>query len=405
MPEIIIEQGQGIINYINMLNLPYSEALQNHMVHMVSGIITTEGNKNVSRIYSRHTCNRDRSCGSRFLGEYKWNNEYVDYKRINHSLNVVRSNVDEGTVGFLIIDDSLSKKDKSTKKIEGLDYHHSHSDGKTMWSHCVVTSHYKISDYSLPQNFKLYFRKQFFGNKAKKYFKNKQELAMQLIDDFVPVTETTYLLVDAWYTSGKLMLHALKRGYHTIGRIKSNRVIYPGGIKTSVKEFSTFISKDETSLVTAGDDTYYVYRYEGKINDLENAVILFCWSKSDLSDKPAFIISTDVSLTTSEIISYYQNRWDIEVSYRYHKNSLGFDEYQVESLTSIKRFWSMVFMTYTFLELFRVPNKKALKLQNLGDTIGYFRKQYLVSIAKFAYTCAVKGVSVDAVITKLGIAA
>ena len=35
------------------------------------------------------------------------------------------------TVGFLIIDDSLSKKDNSTKKIEGLDYHHSHSDGKT----------------------------------------------------------------------------------------------------------------------------------------------------------------------------------------------------------------------------------------------------------------------------------
>ena len=82
------------------------------------------------------------------------------------------------------------------------------------------------------------------------------------------------------------MLHALKRGYHTIGRIKSNRVIYPGGIKTSVKEFSVFISKDETSLVTAGDDTYYVYRHEGKINNPENAVILFCWNKFDLSDKP-----------------------------------------------------------------------------------------------------------------------
>jgi len=132
MPEIIIEQNQNIINYINMLNLPYSESLRNHMVNMVSGIITTEGNKNVSKIYSRYTCNRDRSCGSRFLGEYKWNNEYVDYKRINHSLDVIRNSVNENTVGFLIIDDSLSKKDKSTKKIEGLDYHHSHTDGKTM---------------------------------------------------------------------------------------------------------------------------------------------------------------------------------------------------------------------------------------------------------------------------------
>ena len=112
---------------------------------------------------------------------------------------------------------------------------------------------------------------------------------MQLIDEFKPATEKTYLLVDAWYTSGKLMLHALKRGYHTIGRIKSNRVIYPEGIKTNVREFSTFISKDETCPVAAGEDTYYVYRNEGKVNDLENAVILFCWSKSDLSDKPSFI--------------------------------------------------------------------------------------------------------------------
>jgi hypothetical protein len=148
-----------------------------------------------------------------------------------------------------------------------------------------------------------------------------------------------------------------------------------------------------------------VYRYEGKINDLENAVILMCWSKGNLSDKPAFIVSTDVSLDTATILKYYQYRWDIEVSYRYHKNSLGFDEYQVESLTSIKRFWSMVFMTYTFLELFRVSNGRTLKLKNIGDTIGYFRQQYMVQVAKFAYSCAAEGVSLESVISKLGIVA
>jgi len=38
-------------------------------------------------------------------------------------------------------------------------------------------------------------------------------------EDFLTfVEEEEYLFVDAWYTSGKLMLHGLKRGYHTIGR-------------------------------------------------------------------------------------------------------------------------------------------------------------------------------------------
>ncbi|GAE90982.1 hypothetical protein JCM21531_4650 [Acetivibrio straminisolvens JCM 21531] len=107
MPDIIIEQSQEVIDYINLLKLPISGVLKNHIVNMVSGIITTEGNKNISN-------------------------------------------------------DSLSKKDNSTKKIEGLDFHHSHSH------HCVVTSHYKISEYSLPLNFKLYLKKQFFGQKVKK---------------------------------------------------------------------------------------------------------------------------------------------------------------------------------------------------------------------------------------------
>jgi hypothetical protein len=405
MPEIIIEQNQNISNYINMLQLPYSAALNNHIINMVSGIITAEGNKTVSSIYRKLTSNRDRSTGTRFLSEYKWNNEYVDYKRISHSVHTVRKNVNQSAVGFLIVDDSLSKKDNSTKKIEGLEYHHSHSDGKTMWSHCIVSSHYKIADYSLPLNFKLYLRKQYFGSKAKRHFKNKHELAMQLVDEFVPASTTTYLLIDAWYTSGKLMLHALRRGIHSIGRIKSNRVIYPFGLKTSVKDFSKHVRKNETYPVTVGDSKYYVYRYEGKINDLENAVILICWSKADLSDKPSYIISTDVSLESQTILEYYQKRWDIEVSYRYHKNSLGFDQYQVESLTSIKRYWSMVFMTYTFLELFRASKGKVLGLKTIGDTIVYFRQQYMVEVVKIAYSCASKGLSLSTLISKLGLAA
>lgn len=62
-------------------------------------------------------------------------------------------------------------------------------------------------------------------------------------------------------------------------------------------------------------------------------------------------------------------------------------------------------MTYTFLELFRVSNGKILKLKTIGDTVGYFRQQYMVEIVKFAYSCAAEGVSLESMITKLGIAA
>jgi len=61
----------------------------------------------------------------------------------------------------------------------------------------------------------------------------------------------------------------------------------------------------------------------------------------------------------------------------------------------------MVFMAYTFLEIFRVSTMKMLKLKTIGDTIGYFRQQYLVDVDKFAYSCTVKGVTLESVIAKL----
>jgi len=58
------------------------------------------------------------------------------------------------------------------------------------------------------------------------------------------------MLVDSWYISAKVLLHGLINGCHTIVRIKSNRVIYPAGIKINVKKFSSYIRHNETSLVT-----------------------------------------------------------------------------------------------------------------------------------------------------------
>jgi len=211
--------------------------------------------------------------------------------------------------------------------------------------------------------------------------------------------------IDSWYTSAKILLHGLVSGYHNIGRIKSNRIIYPAGIKIGVDKFSKHIIPNETSIVTASNSKYYVYRYEGKLNDIENTVVLISWNKQDLSDNPCFILSTDISLDNQTIISYYEKRRNIEVSYRYLKSSLGFDEFQVESSKWINRYWSIVFLTYTFLEIFRVRNNKTLKLKTLGDTISYFRNSYLVQIVSFAHACVDNGISLDWVISKLGLVA
>lgn len=65
----------------------------------------------------------------------------------------------------------------------------------------------------------------------------------------------------------------------------------------------------------------------------------------------------------------------------------------------------MEFMTYTFLELFRVSNKKTFKFETLGDVIGHFRNKYLVNIVGIAYYCGKNNMDKDIMFSKLGLAA
>lgn len=96
---------------------------------------------------------------------------------------------------------------------------------------------------------------------------------------------------------------------------------------------------------------------------------------------------------------------NIEVSYRYHKTALGFDEFQIQSLESIHRYWSMIFLTYTFLELFRIKYGKLYKLKNVGYVILHFRNNYLVKIVSFAHNCADNWIYLESAISKLGLVA
>ena len=58
-------------------------------------------------------------------------------------------------------------------------------------------------------------------------------------------------------------------------------------------------------------------------------------------DLRAFI-STDVSLSTREILDRYMERWPIEVFFRQAKNRLSFDQYQIRSSQGIRRYWLLM---------------------------------------------------------------
>ena len=62
----------------------------------------------------------------------------------------------------------------------------------------------------------------------------------------------SYFLCDCWYVSEKIINTFAQRGFHTIGALKTNRLLYPSGMKKKLRELAAELSVThrEFDLVT-----------------------------------------------------------------------------------------------------------------------------------------------------------
>ena len=190
-------------------------------------------------------------------------------------------------------------------------------------------------------------------DKTKSKIKIVQDIAAELPE--APVV--SYFLCDSWYTSVDIMKSFLKKGFYTIGALKTNRILYPMGIRQKASELALRIRKSDpnVSLVTVDKRKFYVYRYEGNLNKISNAVVLLSYPEECFGNPKALrvFISTDVSLSTQEILDSYAKRWSIELFFRQSKQKLGLDEYQIRSSQGIQRYWLIMSLTHYLCCMFK----------------------------------------------------
>jgi len=241
------------------------------------------------------------------------------------------------------VDDTISSKTKPSSRalhpIEDAYFHQSHLKGRQDYGHQAVSVMLSCNGIVLNYAIVLY-------DKSKSKVKIVQDIAREL--PVVPVV--SYFLCDSWYTCKDIMGAFIKKGFYTIGALKTNRVLYPCGMKQKVSEFALHLRKEDAavSLVTVGSRNYYVYRYEGNLNGIENAVVLISYPKDAFHSPKALraFISTDVSLSTREILDRYVERWPVEVFFRQSKNKLAFEKYQIRSSKGIKRYWLLMSLAH-----------------------------------------------------------
>ena len=136
----------------------------------------------------------------------------------------------------------------------------------------------------------------------------------------------------------------------------------------------------------------------GKLNRMENVAVLLSYPKDAFLTTKALcaFVSTDVSLSTHEILDRYMERWSVKVFFRQSKKVLVFDKYQIRSSKGIRRYWLIIslvhFICCTKSENY-CPFEKGYKSLSLAITNE--RIEYL-------YDCGKKGMPLADVLALVG---
>ena len=277
-----IHHSSFIYNQFKKLNLCkfYSNRVINHLMSILISIFISGYHGKTTDFAKNSSCHR--TTIAHFLNSGKWNDSLLSDTLKQSVIEIIYSEAARtGNPVFCIVDVTIAPKTKPLSRalhpIEDAYFHQSHLKKKQDYGHQAVAV--MLSCNGIVQN-----------------------IAKEL-----PVPPVmSYFLCDCWYVSEKIINTFVQKGFHTIGALKTNRLLYPSGMKKKLSELAGKLSVTHNGfdLVTVNKRKYYVYRYKGNLNGIENAVVLLSYPEKAFGNPKALraFISTNVDLSTQEIL-------------------------------------------------------------------------------------------------------
>ena len=248
--ENIIYHSETIRNCFKELQLRMflSDIQLKHLIFIVTYVFI-QGYNGKTVNFEKFSINH-RTTIVHFLNKGKWDD--------TKSQNILKSKVIEtvynearrtGNPIFCIVDDTISSHTKPSSQalhpIEAAYFHQSHLN----YGHQSVSVMLSCNGITLNYTTVMYDKS-----------KSKIEIVKDIADKLPKAPVVSYFLCDSWYTTGKILESFIKKGFYTIGALKTNRIIYPLGIRVKVSEFAKLPDKSDSdvNLVTVGNRQFYV---------------------------------------------------------------------------------------------------------------------------------------------------
>jgi DDE superfamily endonuclease len=208
-----------------------------HLVHIVDAMVTKGFSGTLTDLHHGSFHPNHRTTLSHFFTKSPWEEETLLHKLQQWILRrVERRSKRENSPLFVSIDDTICQKTKpssrATRIIQGCDWHYSHTDKKSVWGHSLVWLMVHTMTQAFPFSFRLY---------DKTAGKSKGKLAIEMLSS-LDVHCPVYVLMDSWYPSQTLVEACLKKGFHVIAMLKTNRILYPKGLAIQAKKLARYLN-------------------------------------------------------------------------------------------------------------------------------------------------------------------
>ena len=378
MPVPIICLDEDVRYFAERFREVFSKPQYQYFVTVLLGLMLCEGTRTLSGLL-RQIADRPSLAGlSRFLSEAPWEEAAVVESWLRHFREEMQPQVavelqrerqmqrkHRGrpkapvVTGYLIGDDSTMHKRKA-KKMEGLGMHHSTTEDKRVRGHSLVESLYVVRGRRCPLAPQLY-RQQAICEAEGVPFASKIDLMEAVIRTFEPIAGTvTHVLLDSWYSAKRLWRAAREREFLITTGIKCNRWLAvadptaPKGWKWQrLSEYTAQLRASDYVELTwpKGEKTVYVHVVTTRVRSLYRCQVVIVRQSLDAPVSQArYWASSDLEASPQTLLLHIAARWDIEVLFGDSKEELGLDQYQLMSAKAIVRFWTLVMLTYVFLE-------------------------------------------------------
>jgi len=418
MLKLIINLSVKLVTFIEAVRIEFSQPQLRHVTRIADALIVCEAQKNLSELYRLFVEAPDPTNAADCLRISPWTAE--DLRKPLHVFEVrdliARAEAaGEPKIIWVSIDDSLAEKDKNTRHLDLVDFHHDHLESTKKKANykngaAYVECKIEVGSFSYTFDLKPYLRERTVrrinrkrGKKNRIRFRTKYKIAREMLDELkslLPKNYQVYVLFDSWYASAKLIKFCRRQGWHVICAIKSNRIL--NGKKVREQDQLLRHQRYTKVRVFAADGTskeYLVRSIKGHIKDVPFEVCVFTSRRHHRDKSPKYFLCTDLSLGAQTVLNWYKKRWPCEVTNSYLKNRLGLGDFRVQSYEAGDKWFATVLLSMVYLE-FRFNEEKGKRIKSLADVIRLHRTEHACELLVEACREALKLGAIEPVLQR-----